>query len=103
MKAKTCAWRLMQRYEAMKKSKGSGKSIIATARKVAVIIWHMLSEEEDFDTGKMVDRKPGKKSEALVDDARKGEGSQKGREGKPNAVRKVKRTGVARKKTKKIG
>ena len=115
MKAKTCTWRLMQRYEAMKRSKGSGKSITATARKVAVIIWHMLSEEEEFDIRKMVDRKLGKKSEAMVDEAWKGEEisnegakeSPKGREEKPMAIRKGKKgvikTGVAGKKRKKVG
>jgi transposase len=114
MKAKTCVWRLMQRYEAMKKSKGSGRSITATARKVAVIIWHMLSEEEEFDIRKMVDRKLGKKSEAMREDAWKkeeplnegAEGSAKEREEKPMAIRKgkkgAKKTGVARKKEKKL-
>ena len=115
MKAKTCAWRLMQRYEAMKKSKGSGRSITATARKVAVIIWHMLSEEEEFDIREMVDRKLEKKSKAMAEEAWKGEKpikesseeSPKGREEKPAAIRKgkkgVKKTGVARKKRKKVG
>jgi transposase len=64
-KAKTLAWRLMQRYEAMKQSKGSGKSIIATARKLSTIIWRMLSEEAEFDESKMVDQKPAKKAEAM--------------------------------------
>jgi hypothetical protein len=56
MKAKTCAWRLMQRYEAMKRSKGSGKTITATAGKLAVIIRDMLTEDAAFDVGKMTDR-----------------------------------------------
>jgi hypothetical protein len=51
--------------------------------------------------------KLGKKSEALSDEAWKGEESQKGREEKPLAIRKgkegVKKTGVARKKRKKVG
>jgi transposase len=37
LKEKTVSWRLMERYEAMKKSKGGGRTIIAAARKVAVI------------------------------------------------------------------
>ena len=49
MKAKTITWRLMERYEAMKQHKGSGRAIIATARKIAVIIWHMLTEDIEFD------------------------------------------------------
>jgi transposase len=65
MKKKTLSWRLMQRYEAMKKSKGSGKSIIATARKVATIIWNMLTEDVEFDVGLMIDRKLAKKSESM--------------------------------------
>ena len=65
MKGKTASFRLMQRYEAMKKSKGSGKSIIAAARKMAVIIWHMLTEDVEFDIGLMVDRKLASKSEYM--------------------------------------
>jgi transposase len=65
MKKKTVSWRFMQRYEAMKKGKGSGRAIIATARKIAVVIWHMLSEDAEFDIGKMVDQKLAKKSESM--------------------------------------
>ena len=42
----TSSWRMMQRYEYMKKNKGSGKSIIATARKMAEIVWAMLSDNK---------------------------------------------------------
>jgi len=70
MKATTLTWRLMQRYEMMKSAKGSGKSIIATARKMTVIIWHMLSEDASFDIEKMVDRKLAKKSESMSRQAR---------------------------------
>jgi hypothetical protein len=65
MKVKTLRWRLMQRYDMMKQSKGSGKAIIATARKMAVIIWHMLTEEAEFELAKMVDRKLAKKAEVM--------------------------------------
>jgi hypothetical protein len=65
LKAKTFTWRFMQRYEAMKKSKGSGRAIIATARKMAVVIWNMLTENVDFNEGLMVDRKLAKKSESM--------------------------------------
>jgi transposase len=65
MKVKTLTWRLMQRYEVMKRSKGSGKSIIAAARKIATFIWHMLNEDVEFDIGKMVDQKAAKKAEDM--------------------------------------
>jgi len=65
MKEKTLPLRLMQRYEVMKKNKGSGRAIIASARKMAVVIWHMLNEDVEFEIGKMVDPKLAKKSEAM--------------------------------------
>ena len=65
MKAKTLDWRLMERYELLKKNKGSGRAIIATARKLATIIWHMLTEEVEFDMRQMIDRKLLKKSGAI--------------------------------------
>ena len=49
----TASWRMMQRYEYMKKTKGSGKSIVAAARKMAEIVWTMLSDGQDFDAVKM--------------------------------------------------
>ena len=49
----TSTWRLMQRYEHMKKNKGSGKSIVATARKMAEIVWYLLTDKVDFDCRKM--------------------------------------------------
>jgi transposase len=65
MKEKTLRWRLMRRYEIMKQNKGSGKSIVATARKMATIIWHMLTEDAGFDIGKMVDPKLWENSESM--------------------------------------
>jgi transposase len=107
MKAKTLEWRLMQRYEGMKKSKGSGRAITATARKVAVIIWHMLSEEEEFDVRKMVDRKLAKRSVRMSESAGATNYVQIEREEKPVVTGKrkkgVKKTGVAGKKMKKVG
>ena len=50
----TSDWRLMRRYEYMKKNKGSGKSIVAAARKMAEIVWAMLSGKQDFDSAKMI-------------------------------------------------
>jgi len=49
----------------MEKTKIPGKAVIATARKAAVIVWHMLGEEAEFDIGKMADRKPAKKPETV--------------------------------------
>ena len=34
--------------------KGSGKSIIATARKMAEIVWVILNDKQDFDSNKML-------------------------------------------------
>jgi transposase len=73
LKEHTATWRLMQRHEAMKKAKGSGKTIIATARKVAVIIWRMLTEGVEFDAAKMMDPKLAKKSEAMRTAAERGD------------------------------
>ena len=66
MKKKTFSWRFMQRYEAMKKSKGSGRAIIATARKMATVIWNMLTEDVEFNIGLMIDRKLAKKSASMT-------------------------------------
>jgi len=67
MLSKTSDWQLMQWYEEIKKNKGSGKAIIATARKMAVIIWHMLSENVEFNVDKMLDPKLLKKARAMRD------------------------------------
>jgi transposase len=65
LKADTLDWRLMRQYEALKRRRGSGKSIIATARKLAIIIWHMLSKDEEFSLALMVDRKLARKAEGM--------------------------------------
>lgn len=44
---------MMQRYEYMKKNKGSGKSIISGARKTAEIVWALLSTKTKFDSTRM--------------------------------------------------
>ncbi len=53
----------------MKKNKGSGKSIVATARKMAEIVWTMLSEKKDFDGTKMTGtyKRPNLAEQALSD------------------------------------
>jgi len=90
MKEKTFTWRLMQRYEIMKKKMISGKVIIATARKIAMIIWHMLSEDVEFDLTKMVDRKLAKKAESMRVAAGAGEFTQNDEEKKAFAKTKGK-------------
>jgi len=55
----------MERYEAMKIVKGSGKSIIATARKMSKIVWFMLTREEKFNVGFMTDDSLEKKIESM--------------------------------------
>ena len=37
----------------MKKNKGSGKSIVSGARKIAEIVWALFSSKTDFDSEKM--------------------------------------------------
>ena len=61
----TASWRLMERYTEMKRNKGSGKSIIATARKLSKIIWCMLSSSEEFNPALMIDKKLLKKAESM--------------------------------------
>jgi transposase len=65
LKVDTQDWRLMRQYEALKRRRGSGKTIIATARKLAIIIWHMLSKDEEFSLALMADRKLTRKAEVM--------------------------------------
>ena len=46
----TSSWRMLQHHEYIKKNKGCGKSIIATARKMAEIVLTRLSDKQDFDS-----------------------------------------------------
>ncbi len=50
---KTHSYRIIKKYRAMKQHKGSGKSIIATARKMSTIIYTMLKNREPFDELRM--------------------------------------------------
>jgi transposase len=113
MKAKTITWRLMQMYEKMKARKGSGKSIIATARKMATIIWHMLTEDAEFNLSLMTDRKLAEKSESMSDAANLENNACIERREQPVVIEEkamvtktggkaVKKTGVAGKKNKKL-
>ena len=65
MKSKTITWHLIKRYEKIKENKGSGKAIIATARKIAVMIWHMLTREEKFELERMTDAKLVRKTAVM--------------------------------------
>ncbi|WP_461257581.1 IS110 family RNA-guided transposase [Treponema sp. R80B11-R83G3] len=114
MKKKTLRWRLMERHEMMKRSKGSGKTIIATARKIAVIIWNMLTKEAVFEEERMTDRKLLETSESMKKLARTdeevpvNEAARNTEKTKPAAVNRVekeviKKTGVARKRNEKAG
>jgi transposase len=112
IKKRTMSWRMMERYEAMKKSKGPGRTIIATARKVSTIIWHMLTDGVEFDIGQMVDKKLAKKSGQMSEVRQKSESALVEETMLEKADRPVskktvgeskKKTGVARKKMKKVG
>jgi transposase len=48
MKRTTASFLIMQKYQSIKSAKGSGKSIIASVRKVSNIIWAMLTHDEPF-------------------------------------------------------
>ena len=50
---KTHAYRIMSKYGRMKSQKGSGKAIVATARKMSTIVYTMLKNKEPFDELKM--------------------------------------------------
>jgi len=54
---RTTDYRIMNRYKSMKTHKGSGKTIVATARKLSKIIWYMLKNDTLFDPFKMTDPK----------------------------------------------
>ena len=108
MKAKTFTWHMIKRYDILKQSKGSGKAIIATARKIAVIIWMMLTREEMFKLERMTDPKLVKKSaEMRKTMGGKTESYQSEIQDKPKNVgtsrKTVKKSGVARNKKKKVG
>jgi len=53
MKRVTENYRIMRRYRSMKQHKGSGQSIIATARKLSTIMYTMLKNGEPFDPTRM--------------------------------------------------
>lgn len=46
--AETQDYKIMKQYKLLKRHKGSGKAIIAIARKFSEIVWHMLTYNEPF-------------------------------------------------------
>jgi len=58
-------YRVMIQYKAMKKNKGSGKSIIATARKLSKIIWFMLTDNKPFNSDLMVNKNLNDKADDM--------------------------------------
>jgi hypothetical protein len=65
----TGAYRIINKYYNMKTHKGSGKSIIATARKMSTIVWTMLKNRQPFDPLKMIENKEYHEVQAAVIDA----------------------------------
>jgi transposase len=61
----TLSWRLMERYTVMKHEKGTGKTIVATARKLSKIIWCMLTADEPFDSSLMIDTRLKQKADSM--------------------------------------
>lgn len=52
--SKTNNYRIMVKYRDMKKTKGVGKSIIATSRKLSTMVYAMLKSGTKFDAQKMI-------------------------------------------------
>lgn len=65
LKKKTLSYRLMQRYRGLKMDKGSGKAIIATARKLSKVVWFMLMTGKEFDPSLMIDKTLNEKAEVM--------------------------------------
>jgi len=61
--------RLMVRYRQIKQRKGSGKAIIATARKLATIVWTLLTEDKDYDSAVMNNSKLFRLAQAMSEEA----------------------------------
>lgn len=56
---------LMKQYQDIKKRKGSGKAIIAVARKMTKLIWTLLKNDEEYDPEKMSTKYVVKKAMAM--------------------------------------
>ena len=70
-KKHTSGYRVMIKYGNMKKYKGSGQSIIATARKMSTIIYQMLKDRENFDPSRMTYKKKYMEMQAAALEAAK--------------------------------
>ena len=57
LKRKTDNYWLMKKYRTMKRNKGTGQAVIAFARKLSVIVFHMLKNNQPFDSTKMESKK----------------------------------------------
>ena len=62
----TKSYRIMSKYRVMKQSKGSGQSIIATARKLSTIVYMILKTRKPFDPLRMVPDKKYLKMQAAA-------------------------------------
>ncbi len=75
----TESYRIMSKYRKMKKYKGSGKSIIAAARKMSTIVYAILTTREPFDPIKMAfSKKYSEMQSAAVNADKAGESSKAG-------------------------
>lgn len=61
----TASYRIMIRHRALKETKGTGKSIVATARKLSKVIWYMLTYNKPFDPSLMIDKRVEQKTEDM--------------------------------------
>ena len=62
----TKSYRMMCKYRVMKKTKGSGQSITATARKLSTIVYMNLKTKKPFDPLRMVPDKRYLKMQAAA-------------------------------------
>lgn len=65
LKKRTVSYRIMRRYRGMKSDKGSGKAIIATARKLSKVVWFMLTTHKECVPRLMIDMKLEQKAELM--------------------------------------
>jgi len=63
---KTASYRIIEKYNEMKKYKGSGKSIIAAVRKMSNVVYVILKTREPFDPLRMAFRKEYEEMQAAA-------------------------------------
>jgi transposase len=61
--------RLMLRYRQIKQRHGSGKAIIATARKLSTIVWTLLTEDKEYDAAVLDDPALRSLAQAMSEEA----------------------------------